>query len=185
MNIRIAELLDTPDFQFLRIYKNANQSVMKCVLDKYKKEEISNSQALKNNKPRWTVIRDPYERFVSGLKYDLNRQGLSLEDIDIKKVFTPNENNFFNISRGNVNHSVSQVAAIMNWQIGHYVDITDLDAFLKMHFGKSYRVNESKDEIKLNLDKEEIMKYLTLDYYVYNTIKNSPFLWEWQHGRIF
>ena len=29
------------------------------------------------------------------------------------------------------------------------------------------------------------MKYLHMDYYVYNFIKNSPFLWEWQHGKIF
>ena len=185
MNIRISELLDTPDFQFLRIYKNGNLSVMKCVLDKYKKEDIKNNQTLINNKPRWTVIRDPYDRFVSGLKYDLKRNKLSVEDIDIKKIFTPNENNVLNRARGYVNHSASQVAAMMDWQIGYYVDITDLDVFLKMHFGKSCRENENKDKIELNLDKQEIMKYLSLDYYVYNVIKNSPFFWEWQHGKIF
>ena len=74
---------------------------------------------------------------------------------------------------------------MMDWQIGYYVDITDLDVFLKMHFGKSCRENENKDKIELNLDKQEIMKYLSLDYYVYNVIKNSPFFWEWQHGKIF
>ena len=54
-----------------------------------------------------------------------------------------------------------------------------------MHFGKSKRAHENKEPIEIKIDKEEIMKYLTLDYYMYNTIKNSPFLWEWQHGRIF
>jgi hypothetical protein len=29
------------------------------------------------------------------------------------------------------------------------------------------------------------MKYLHLDYYIYNSIIHSPFLWEWQHGKIF
>ena len=41
------------------------------------------------------------------------------------------------------------------------------------------------DNIEKYLDKEEIMKYLHFDYYVYDHIKKSPFLWEWQHGKIF
>lgn len=40
-------------------------------------------------------------------------------------------------------------------------------------------------DIEKYLDKEDIMKYLHFDYYVYNHIKTSPFLWEWQHGKIF
>ena len=42
-----------------------------------------------------------------------------------------------------------------------------------------------KNNIELNIDKEEIMKYLNLDYYVYNQIINSPNLWKWQQGKIF
>mgnify|MGYP003114043994 CR=1 FL=1 len=185
MNIRLAEIIETPDFQWLRVYKNANSSIIKCIEDKYKKEDIINTSVLSNKKPRWVVIRDPYERFISGLKYDLSRHEINIKDINIKKLFTPNEHHYINLTSGNINHTVSQFASIMNTQVGHYVDIEDLDLFLKMHFDKSLRLKKNTDETKLDIDKEEIMKYLTFDYYVYNTIKKSPFLWEWQHGRIF
>ena len=60
-----------------------------------------------------------------------------------------------------------------------------------MHFGKSAYENKPplnilKDkDIEKYINKDEIMKYLHMDYYIYDTIKKSPFLWEWQHGRIF
>ena len=58
-----------------------------------------------------------------------------------------------------------------------------------MHFGSSAHENKSNRKIKYDiekyLNKDEIMKYLHLDYYVYNSLKKSPFLWEWQHGKIF
>ena len=78
----------------------------------------------------------------------------------------------------------------MNTQVGHYIDIEDLDLFLKMHFGKSERLNVSdinyKDEkLNLDLDEQEVNKYLDLDYYVYRQILNSPNLWKWQQGKIF
>tara|TARA_B100000212_G_C27379673_1_gene536426 strand:- start:3107 stop:3664 length:558 start_codon:yes stop_codon:yes gene_type:complete len=185
MNIRISEIIETPDFQWLRIYKNGNSSIMQCIEEKYKKEDINPTNMLSKKKVRWAVIRDPYERFMSGLKYDLSRHKVNFEDIDISKLFCPNEHHYINLTAGNINHTVSQFASLMNTQIVNYVDIKDLDLFLKMHFGKSKRAHENKESIEIKIDKEEIMKYLTLDYYMYNTIKNSPFLWEWQHGRIF
>lgn len=56
-----------------------------------------------------------------------------------------------------------------------------------MHFNKTAHENKSKknNDIEKYIDKDEIMKYLHLDYYMYNTIIKSPFLWEWQHGKIF
>ena len=93
----------------------------------------------------------------------------------------------------NINHASSQVPYFINTQISHYVDINDLDLFLKMHFDKSYKINyfpKTEENLKYYdiekyLDKDEIMKYLYFDYYVYNNIMSSPFLWEWQHGKIF
>ena len=82
----------------------------------------------------------------------------------------------------------------MNFQISHYVDIEDLNLFLKMHFKKSEYINNIKEEPEYNkycsnvekyLDKKEILKYLHMDYHIYDSIKKSPFLWEWQHGKIF
>ena len=62
-----------------------------------------------------------------------------------------------------------------------------------MHFKKSQYLNFFPEEHKKSkyydiekyLNKEDIVKYLHIDYYVYNHIKNSPFLWDLQHGKIF
>jgi len=50
MNIRISELIETPDFQWLRIYKNGNSSIIQSIEEKYKKEDIYLSNMLSRNK---------------------------------------------------------------------------------------------------------------------------------------
>tara|TARA_R100001086_G_scaffold211356_1_gene127302 strand:+ start:102 stop:683 length:582 start_codon:yes stop_codon:yes gene_type:complete len=192
MNFRLFELVETPTFQFVRIHKNGNLSIIKCIEEKYGKENIIYTSHL-SKKTRWAVIRDPYERFLSGLRYDLCKQKVNIKDINIEKIFTSNENHIRNELFRNINHAASQIPYLINTQISHYVNIDDLNLFLKMHFDKSYKENSfSKTEENLKyydiekyLDKEEIMKYLHFDYYVYDTIMSSPFLWEWQHGVIF
>ena len=187
MQFRIIELTETDKFQFLRIYKNGNLSVQQCIADNFP-NVIWNSTAPSRNKPRFAVIRDPYERFMSGLKYDLERHKVNIQDIKLDKLFTTNEMHIRNTMNGNINHSSSQIPYLMNSGITHYIDIKDLNLFLKMHFDKIKHVNKSqveKNNIEEYLDKKEIMKYLHLDYYIYNSIIHSPFLWEWQHGKIF
>ena len=192
MNFRLFEIVDTEKFQFVRIHKNGNGSVIKCIHNNFKKEEISYIHSL-SKKVRFCVIRDPYERFLSGLKWDLHLNKVDVQDINIKKLFTSNEHHQRNSWIGHINHSTSQIPYFLNTQCSHYIDISDLNLFLKMHFEKSEHVNKLTEEpnnnevcdIEKYLDKDEIMKYLHLDYYIYNHIKKSPFLWEWQHGKIF
>lgn len=191
MNFRFAELVETEKFQYVRIHKNANKSIMNCIVDDYK-DNIQYTFRL-SNKPRFCVIQDPYKKFLSGLRYDLLINNVDIKNINIKKLFTTNENHPINILNGKINHSISQIPYLFNYQINHYIDIDDLNLFLKMHFKKSQHLNYFPEENKKSkyydiekyLDKEDIMKYLHLDYYIYNYIKNSPFLWEWQHGKIF
>ena len=40
-------------------------------------------------------------------------------------------------------------------------------------------------DIKQYFKKEEILKYLNMEYEIYNKIKMSSFVWEWQKGKIF
>ena len=193
MNFRLFDIIETEKFQFVRIHKNGNSSIAKCISNNFKKEEISYIHSL-SKKVRFCIIRDPYERFLSGLKWDLLINKVDIKDVDIKKLFTSNENHLRNSLTGHINHSISQILYLMNFQISHYVDIEDLNLFLKMHFKKSEYINNIKEEPEYNkycsnvekyLDKDEIMKYLHMDYYIYDSIKKSPFLWEWQHGEIF
>jgi hypothetical protein len=54
-----------------------------------------------------------------------------------------------------------------------------------MHFDNVQCKNMEENKIQLNLDKKEIMKHLELDYYIYNQILGSSYLWKWQQGKIF
>ena len=189
MQFRIIEITETEKFQFLKIFKNGNTSVQHCIEDTYP-GKFWNSTAPAGKKPRFAIIREPYERFMSGLIYDAENHKINIKDINFKKIFTTNEFHIRNRLFGNINHSSSQIPYLMNTGITHYIDLDDLDIFLKMHFGKTLNLlqNNSKEktkEIEKILDKKEILKYLHLDNFVYNSIKHSPFLWEWQHGKIF
>ena len=185
MNFRLFDIIETEKFQFVRIHKNGNYSVQKCIEDTYGGEVRYTHQLSK--KPRFCIIRDPYERFLSGLKWDLYLNNIDIKDVNVKKLFTTNENHIRNGLTGHIKHSASQIPYLFNTQVSHYIDISDLNIFLKMHFKKIEHENKSEDSqnVEKYLDKTEIMKYLHMDYYVYDYIKKSPFLWEWQHGNIF
>lgn len=182
MQFRIIEITETEKFQFLKIFKNGNTSVQHCIEDTYP-GKFWNSTAPAGKKPRFAIIREPYERFMSGLIYDAENHKINIKDINFKKIFTTNEFHIRNRLFGNINHSSSQIPYLMNTGITHYIDLDDLDIFLKMHFNQTLNIN--KTEGKLTLDKQEIMKHLVVDYQVYNQIQNSPYLWKWQQGRIF
>tara|TARA_B100001059_G_scaffold201524_1_gene208939 strand:+ start:4206 stop:4748 length:543 start_codon:yes stop_codon:yes gene_type:complete len=174
------EMFETDRFQYLLIHKNASSSVLKCM------QNINYivTDKVNLNKIRWTVIREPYERFIAGLKYDLKIHNLNYEDINYSTLNNARVS-LATRSQGYVNHTASQVPYLINTNIDWYVELKDLCTFLKMHFDRVEYCNISENDLKLNLDKKEIMKYLNLDYYVYNQIINSPNLWKWQHGKIF
>ena len=73
------ELYETNNFQYLLIHKNGSSSVVECL----KNTNYIITDKINLNKVRWTVIREPYERFITGVKYDLKRQNLSYKDINV------------------------------------------------------------------------------------------------------
>lgn len=174
------EFVETDKFQYLLLHKNGSSSIEKCLKD----IDFFFTTKINLDKIRWTIIRDPYERFVSGLKYDLLRHNVNIKDIDPSSLHNTFINSF-TLGKKNLNHSTSQVPYLINTNIDWYVDIKDLNIFLKMHFNVETHCNENKKEIDLNLNKEEVMKYLNLDYYVYNKILQSDHLWKWYNGKIF
>ena len=176
------ELYETDNFQYLLIHKNGSTSVLECI----KHLNPIATQKCNFNKVRWTVIREPYERFVSGLEYDLKRQNVELKDIESSSLHSSRINGY---SRqiGNVNHTASQIPYLMNTNIDWYVELKDLSTFLQMHFDNVEYLNpdDNENKVEVEIDKLDVDKYLDLDYYVYKDIINSPNLWKWQNGRIF
>ena len=174
------ELYETDKFQYLLIHKNACTSVLKTI------EHLSPvyTTIKSDKKIKWTVIRDPYERFVSGLSYDLKRHNVKFSDIKLEDLFN-GKVNILSRGDGHMNHCISQFSYIINTDINYYVHINDLNVFLKMHFGKSNYLNMDEQKDNINMEKNDIMKYLNFDYYMYNNILNSNNLWKWNQGKIF
>jgi hypothetical protein len=179
------EFYETKDFQYLLIPKNGSMSVLKSF------EKIPHIVTRElANKVKWTVIRNPIDRLISGLAYDLNLQKLSLKDIDIKSLFYSNMHSVIKEFHY-VSHTSLQIYYLFNAKINWYINIEDLDIFLKMHFSKQNRINKGinklKEEIKRYVydNMETIEPYLTTDIKMYETIQQSEQLWQWQKGRIF
>ena len=127
------EFFETEQFQYLLIHKNGSSSIKKCMTNM----NCHFTSNVNLNKVRWTVIRDPYERFMSGLKYDLIKQDLKLEDINKDDLYQSLVN-LKTRNQGNVNHTASQIPYLINTHINWYVDLKDLTTFLKMHFNKNF-----------------------------------------------
>ncbi len=174
------ELYETDKFQYLPIHKNGSSSVIKCIEDL----DPSVTDQVNFNKIKWTVIREPYARFISGVKHDLKEHNLETKDIDYSSLHNFRIN-VLTRKKGHVSHSASQVPYIINTNIDWYVELKDLSTFLKMHFDKTERLNISEDREDIGVDEMEVRKYLEIDYYVYKEILNSPHLWKWQNGKIF
>jgi hypothetical protein len=174
------EFIEADKFQYLLIHKNASTTITDII----HKDKYITTMTQCPHKIRWTVIRDPYERFISGLSHDLKRHKVKLNEINIDELFN-GAVNLHTRDNKNINHCISQASYLINTNINWYVDIKDLNIFLKMHFNESKILNKSEKKTELNLDKKEIMKYLNFDYYVYDHIKNSDNLWKWNLGKIF
>ena len=174
------EFFETDKFQYLLIHKNACKSVLKSI------EHLSPvfTKIKSKEKIIWTVIRDPYERFLSGLNYDLIRHNLNFSDIKLNELFN-SKVNFYTRANGDINHCISQFSHIINVNIDFYVHINDLEIFLKMHFGESQFLNLNPEKFSLDIEKKDVMKYLNFDYYMYNQILNSDNLWKWNQGKLF
>tara|TARA_R100001132_G_scaffold4057_1_gene3355 strand:+ start:71 stop:619 length:549 start_codon:yes stop_codon:yes gene_type:complete len=176
------EVFETEKFQYLLIHKNGSKSVRKC-MEQFN-PVFRTYPNPNNNTVKWTVIRDPYERFISGLNYNVNKHNIDPTEINYLEPFNNGTVNLKSRVLGHVNHCISQVSYLINVNIDYYVDIKDLHLFLKMHFGESAWVNKQPNKSPL-INKNEVMKYLNFDYYVYNKIKDSNNFWNWTQGKIF
>mgnify|MGYP003655096308 FL=1 len=119
------------------------------------------------------------------MSYDLKKNNLTIEDINLDELFTCYHeiNSKFN---GFINHTCYQTLYLINTNIDWYIDLKDLNLFLKMHFNETFHENKKTYELKLSKKiKNKIKEYLKVDYYIYNMILTSERVWKWQKGKIF
>ena len=203
--IQNTSLYTTDKCHYLLIHKNACTTIRGHLDSNSPYLDLKMSLIPDNsNLPYWTVTRDPYDRFISGLTYDIFKSYPLAKDL--KKVLgTINFNNLFlqklpisSISKsiGKLNHTVLQWTYLFNQKLDFYVDIKDLDLFLEVHFEKKTKERgksqdpKQKEIVKNYIEsnpnlKSLVFNYLSNDYYLLNQINNSGLLWNWQMGKMF
>jgi len=193
------EVLSTPTSNYLLIHKNGCSQVREHLYQNF--TQIGSSDFFpQNNKVNWTVIRDPYDRFISGLTYDILRQFKKLDNLDkiinISSSFFYQKINLKTRESGNVNHVISQWTYLFNQPLNFLIKIKDLDNFLDMHFQKRINFTETNTPLeqknivlnyieKNSYLKNLIMAYLAPDYFYIEQAKSEELFWSWQSGKIF
>lgn len=198
--------------EYLLIPKNGCTTVLAVLGNNEKKFGAVNlSKKSNNNLTKWTVIREPYERFISGLVYDLysiNEEYFFDDKNSEKNIIKFLENNMFdNIFYSYVPvefarrqrlipHTTLQATWLINQTVDFFVDLKDLDNFLFFNYfdydNTRYNANNKhhysefiKSIINNNTSlKEKIITYLAPDLYIYKRVINSGMLWKTQYGKV-
>ena len=185
--------------QYLLIHKSGCRFIRNCLTNSTwsgKREE---------GIPSWTVLRDPYERFISGLSYDILNTNPNLEFTKENIIEYITNNDIINgvnttvseIFRNNdtVIHYISQATYYMGENIDYFIKLEDLDEFSKYNFlecdlscrnevGKNYK-HILEDAIKSVPDlKTRIDDILRIDYYMIEKIEQAGKFWKWQYGKV-
>tara|TARA_R110000803_G_scaffold90808_1_gene158257 strand:- start:273 stop:887 length:615 start_codon:yes stop_codon:yes gene_type:complete len=196
------EILVTDSNNYLMLHRNGCFQISEH-LKKNFSQVVTSGNTLINSNPYWTVVRDPYERFISGIVIDLlqvynNLDNLSkvLTNDHLNKLFYQNYSFLKNHQKGFLNHTALQWIYIFNQPLNFVVNIKDLDNFLDLHFKE--RLNSTltnsplgtKDIIHNFIEndlqlKNNINLYLSPDYYYLDHAKTQNLFWTWQDGKIF
>lgn len=182
-----------PTHNYLVIQKCGN-SYVRDIFKKFYGDDFFIAKEANRNL-RWTVVRNPRERFISGLAYDIWKNNYKNYDslfsnID-KIVQYPVSSTFYNMGR--VKHTILQSAYLVLQNVDVFVEIKDLTEFCLLNFGMTSDVTNSvPDEYTLRVKTEitdrnlqqRIDDLISNDVYLYNQIMNSDRLWCWQNGNI-
>ena len=199
------EIWATKEQQYINIHKSGSTTI-RTLLEKGFPGIRSYLEPIKDS-VAWTVLRDPYERFVDALSYDILRTGLELTEGTLMQVIGDSyklRQYIFGVSHpetrtsGLVRHSMLQVTYLTNISLDHFILDKDLDIFCSMHFPQHTLHSEDMNMGGLSeqefvyefLQKNpaidsEVRNYLMIDYFLLNQLRAANRQWHWANGRIF
>ena len=190
MFIQNLEFYETNSFEYLLIHKTGCQSVLRT-FDSIN-VKVTMNQNKQSGKFCWTVLRDPMDRFISGLCHNLSLSNIELNKLDLKQLL-------FNVIHPNLRSvsltplTVLQTTYLIGSKVDMFVSHRDLNNFLQINFNTSFHENKGslvlknkvKDYIEENKNfKKALDKYLQIDYFVYQQILNNNQFWYWQLGKV-
>lgn len=175
---------------YLLIHKNGCSSV---------RRNFSNTRSLLPNPElmNWTTIRNPIERFKSGLAYDIKSAGYA----NISKLHDKIENLIYGDhshlgkAKGNTCHTYMQSLYFLNEKIHMFVRIEDLEDFIRVHHHKHEYFDDGenkngKEEVEIaskiidSIDKRRLNDLFYIENQIYDRIVNSSHVWRWQNGNV-
>ena len=176
-NLQNTEVWETEYFRYINIHKVGSSTVRKGISESFDsppKEEAPDKVVT------WTVLRDPYLRFIDAIAYDIGYVGQivnqeavldRLQGANISEYIFGLSNPIFR-GRGTVRHSMPQVSYLLDMNLDIYVDIKDLSMFCSMHFpgvdfskgGENLGVSEDRDVVAEVLDSHPLLKQKVLDF---------------------
>lgn len=193
------EYLTTKTDQYLLIHKCASSSIRTAqkIYDKDQTIETVPS----TSKTRWTILRDPYQRFVSGLAYDifLYDKNVNIQDfvehLIKKKSLFENIYQYVNnsyIKNGKTSHIIPQCTYTFNQPIDFYVRLPDVNLFLEKNYN-ALNIEDNKSDLNyIKLVEEVISNYkqrifdiYSMDYYLIQRVDSSGLFWQWNNGKVF
>lgn len=191
------EAYRTDKFEYLLIHKNGCQSVCRTI---HRNGNYAVNPYVQGGLPLFVVVRDPWERTISGLAYDLERTygDISeeiLDEIDWERMFYQPVHKHQKATTY-ISHSSVQIGYLFDINPNFYVDLKNLTPFLKIHFKhqipedmKNVGNKEFKEKLTKLLDsrkdlQDTIRKYLAVDYYFMERIRNTEILWDFPMGKM-
>jgi len=199
--IQNTEILIGDNHQYLKIHKNGCTFVQDCFKLNYPNSFKISFFTPHPDLPFWTVIRDPYQRFISGLTYDieLHRNNENLEELinnlDYKNLFLKKIHPKFR-KTGLIPHTLLQFTYLFKFNLDFFVSIKDLSHFSKIHFPKisQFQNHSNIPSLKTQISdiiqntpkiKQIVDNYLSTDYYIINELYSNNLVWNWQNGKMF
>ena len=201
-SLQTPEILSTENNNYLLIHKNGCSQIRGSLLTNYKQIQILDH--LPNQNPYWTTLRDPYDRLISGLTYDILKIYNNIDNIDkvinyknVKDIIY-NRVSINRKSTGIMNHTTLQWIYLFNQPLNFFVSIENLDLFLNIHFQTNIKsphfINENNQNNKDKVNKyiqsnpllsQTINHLLAPDYMLINHFKSEDLMWNWSWGKMF
>lgn len=166
------EYYQAKNHQYLLIHKSGSSSIREAFDFEHEATPLPVP-----GKIVWTVIRDPVERFYSGLQYDSMQVGV-LGSPNWERIFTevPLEQR----GGGKIPHTIPQSLYVLHQPVNVFVHLKDLDAFLRIHGALGVHKNVSAGTPP-RLHEETVKALHAFDNYYFSKIK----FWRWEYGAIF
>ena len=182
------EWYDIRNSNYLLIHKNGCSTIRKNF-------DMNRIDSPSEYKFRWTTIRSPMERFISGLAYDIGRtKYVNVERLKKNpEELLFGEHNDFGIDAGMSTHTYMQSLYFLNEKINMFVKMEDLKDFIELHNreyiseGENKTTEEEKQiaqEIVSGIDKQRLDDLFYIENKIYNKIIHSEFIWNWRYGKI-